>query len=195
MATAHDVAAAVLERQGPMSAMKLEKLVYYCECWHLARRGSSLFPEPIEAWRQGPVVPVLYQRHRGRYTIDSWPQGNSSNLDEDERVLVDWVLARYGEFSAVQLSRMTHNELPWRMARGVLSEHERSSERIRPEIMKTYYSRQMADAETAVVLATANAALEGYELDAEWQDRLRDVAVGTMTADQLIAEEIERLRR
>lgn len=57
MATAHDVAATVLGNLGSVTAMKLEKLVYYCQGWHLAREGTLLFPEPIEAWREGPVVP------------------------------------------------------------------------------------------------------------------------------------------
>jgi uncharacterized phage-associated protein len=43
MATAHDVAATVIERLGGMTTAKLEKLVYYCQCWHLARTQNSLF--------------------------------------------------------------------------------------------------------------------------------------------------------
>ncbi len=42
MATAHDVAAAVLHELGPMTAMKLEKLVYYCQGWH-SRARDTLF--------------------------------------------------------------------------------------------------------------------------------------------------------
>jgi uncharacterized phage-associated protein len=192
MATAHDVAAALIERMGAMTAMKLEKLVYYCQCWHLARHHSPLFDEPIEAWRQGPVVPALYQRHRGHYTLSAWPSGDPSNLDEYGRSVVDWVVASYGGFSAIQLSRMTHNELPWRVARGSLPDNARSSDPIPQDIMTTYYARQRADVETATTLATASAALEGIELDDDWQDRLRDVAAGVVSADQLIADEIDR---
>lgn len=60
--------------------------------------------------------------------------------------------------------------------------------------MRSYFGRQLADTETAVALATANAALEGAEFDADWQDRLRDVASGAMTADELIAAEIARFQ-
>ena len=49
------------------------------------------------------------------------------------------------------------------------------------------------DPDTAVALAVASAALEGVELSAEWQERLREVADGRTTADALIAEEIARL--
>jgi hypothetical protein len=50
-----------------------------------------------------------------------------------------------------------------------------------------------ANAETAVTHAVANAALEGVELDSDWEDRLRDVASGLSTADEVVAEEIARL--
>src|SRR6267142_182405 len=33
--TAHDVAAFILKQRGEMTAMKLQKLVYYCQAWSL----------------------------------------------------------------------------------------------------------------------------------------------------------------
>ncbi|GGN29502.1 putative phage-associated protein [Actinoplanes campanulatus] len=194
MATVHDVASAIVQRLGGMTAMKLEKLVYYCQGWHLARHHRTLFGEPIEAWRQGPVVRDLYDHHRRRYTISSWPWGDDDALTPAERATVQWVTTEYGRFSAVELSRMTHHELPWKAARGALPDHAPSSEHLSIELMKSYFGRQIADTETAVALATANAALEGMEFDADWQDHLREVASGTMTADELIAAEIARFR-
>ena len=193
MALVHDVAAAIVDRIGGMTAMKLEKLVYYCQGWHLARHGSTMFDERIEAWREGPVVPALYQEHRRRLHVDSWPQGDPSHLSATHLELIRWVTEEYGPFSATELSRMTHSELPWRMARGALPESSSSSEPISIDVMRNYYSRQVADAETAVVLASANAALEGVEFDDAWHDRLRDVATGLMSADELVAEEIARI--
>lgn len=192
MATVHDVAAAVTARVGEMTTMKLEKLVYYCQCWHLARHGSPLFGEPIQAWREGPVVPALFRYHRGRRVISDWPSGDPALLDEAARSSVAWVAENYGEFSAIQLSRMTHNELPWRVARDGVPDGEASSTEITLDIIRAYYGRQRADAETAVTLATASAALEGFEFDEEWQDRLLDVATGVTSADDVIATEIAR---
>ncbi|MFG1949707.1 Panacea domain-containing protein [Micromonospora sp. NPDC048830] len=193
MATVHDVAAAVIERLGSMTAMKLEKLVYYCQGWHLARHGSSIFDETIEAWRQGPVVPVLYKQHRRRYNVDSWPLGSSANLTKSELASVEWVVAEYGPFSAIELSRMTHNELPWRAARGPLPESAASDAAISVDIMRDYYSRQIAEPEAAVTLASASAALEGVEFDEDWENHLRDVAAGLVSPEDLIAREISRI--
>jgi uncharacterized phage-associated protein len=194
MATVHDVAAAIVDRVGTMTAMKLEKLVYYSQAWHLARHRVTLFDDPIEAWREGPVIPALFQKHRGQYEVAAWSKGHPEALSEIECESVNWVAREYGRFSATQLSRMTHGELPWRMARGPLPESAPSNERINPEIMRNFYARQIADAETAVVTASASSALEGVELDDAWQDRLRDVATGLISADDLIAEEISRIR-
>ncbi|WFF06215.1 DUF4065 domain-containing protein [Micromonospora sp. WMMD1076] len=194
MANAHDVAAAVLAEVGRVTAMKLEKLVYYCQGWHLARAGAPLFAEPIEAWREGPVVPLLYRQHRQQLYVSDWPLGDASQLTDAQLDCVRWVTREYGKFSAAELSTMTHNELPWRAARGALPESASSSERLDTDLMRTYYARQMASTETAVALATANAAIEGEEFDEDWQERLRDVASGLVSAEDLIAEEIARLR-
>ena len=54
-----------------MTAMKLQKLVYYCQAWHLAWEGRALFPEAIQAWASGPVCPELYVLHQGYFTVQA----------------------------------------------------------------------------------------------------------------------------
>ena len=48
------------EQQGQerLSHMKLQKLLYYAHGLHLAVGRGPLFPEIIEAWTYGPVVPM-----------------------------------------------------------------------------------------------------------------------------------------
>lgn len=70
MATVFDVADYILAEQGAMATMKLQKLVYYCQGWHLAWDGEPLFDERIEAWASGPVVPALHAALRGVYRVD-----------------------------------------------------------------------------------------------------------------------------
>ncbi len=50
MANVHDVSAYILKHWGPMTAMKLQKLVYYSQAWGLVWDEEPLFPERIEAW-------------------------------------------------------------------------------------------------------------------------------------------------
>jgi hypothetical protein len=47
MADVRDVARYILRKHAPMSAMKLQKLVYYAQGWHLAYEGEPLFESRI----------------------------------------------------------------------------------------------------------------------------------------------------
>lgn len=140
MATAHDVAAYVLTKRRPLSAMKLQKLVYYSQAWSLVWDDRPLFAEPIEAWANGPVVRELYDRHRGRFDVDAWPWGDPDALDEDARATVDAVLGYYGDRNAQWLSDLTHRERPWLAAREGLQDGERGNRQISLAEMMEYYS-------------------------------------------------------
>ena len=140
MVSAHDVAAYVLHQHGPMSAMKLQKLVYYAQAWSLVWEDRPLFGERIEAWAHGPVVPELYQEHRGRFEVRGWPRGNAAALGTDDRETVDAVLGYYGNRNAQVLSDWTHSEDPWQLARAGLPDGERGSAEITLESMMEYYS-------------------------------------------------------
>src|SRR5687768_7249603 len=104
MGRVDDVAAALLARTGPVSAMKLQKLVFYSQAWHLANTGTALFPDRIEAWAQGPVVPALHKQHRKMFKISEWPLGRSEHLERAAIETVDWVVGKYRGFSAEALS-------------------------------------------------------------------------------------------
>jgi uncharacterized phage-associated protein len=139
MLSAHDVAAYILERQSPISAMKLQKLVYYSQAWSLVWDDRLLFQEPIEAWANGPVVRELYDSHRGQFTVDAWPNGRAERLDPQARATVDAVLGFYGNRDAAFLSELTHRERPWQTARAGIPHGARSTAVITPQSMKDYY--------------------------------------------------------
>jgi uncharacterized phage-associated protein len=195
VAEVNDVAAALLAQTGPVTTMKLQKLVYYSQAWHLVFQSEPLFSDVIEAWPQGPVTRILYEKHRGQRQVASWPAGNKDNLTEVEQHTVRWVLDKYGHFSAESLSQMTHMEAPWRIARQLLGPDERSSNPITQQQMTHFYGRQRAAVDVAVSQAAASAAMEGVELDDAWQETLRAVASGTRQASDVVAEEIRRASR
>lgn len=145
MPSVDDVAAAVLEEGGEMSTMKLQKLVYYAQAWHLVWDDEPLFPEPIEAWAGGPVIRHLHNRHRGRYMVSEWPEGNSGRLSESERETVAAVVQSYGALSGNQLSTLTHREDPWIDARNGVRPGARSDCIIPVEAIHEYYSRVAED--------------------------------------------------
>lgn len=139
MATAHDIAAYILSKTGPVSAMKLQKLVYYSQAWSLVWTEEPLFQERIEAWANGPVVPDLYARHRGQFLIARW-DGHPGTLTAGQKDTIERVLAFYGDKSPRWLSDRTHKEAPWCLARGGLAHRARSDAEITLESMHRYYS-------------------------------------------------------
>jgi len=140
MVSAHDVAAYILGKQGPMSAMKLQKLVYYAQAWSLVWEDRPLFGERIEAWAHGPVVPELYREHRGQFEVRAWERGNAASLQPADRETVDAVLDYYGGRNAQVLSDWTHSEDPWKHARSGVSDGERGNSEITLDSMMEYYS-------------------------------------------------------
>lgn len=97
------------------SNLKLQKLLYYSQGFHLALYNESLFPEPIEAWQHGPVCPVVY-RHFKQYDGGAipMPEGfDPSSIPEQARGVLKEVHRAYGQFSAWRLRELTHKEPPW----------------------------------------------------------------------------------
>ena len=142
MATVYDVARYITERTGELSAMKLQKLAYYSQAWHLAWEEKPLFDEDFQAWANGPVVPELYARHRGMLSVTSalFADADTSTLDQKACENIDKVLGFYGEKSAFWLSNLTHSERPWLEARGDTPPGERSEVVITKAAMAEYYS-------------------------------------------------------
>lgn len=139
MASAHDVAAFILGACGSMTAMKLQKLVYYCQAWSLVWDERPLFPEVIQAWANGPVTPALYAEHRGRFELNDWPPGDPSRIDEEGRDTIRGVISFYGDKTSQWLSDLTHSESPWMDAREGLAPGERGNRVISLSAMAEYY--------------------------------------------------------
>ena len=136
-----DVVAYILEKCGAMSAMKLQKLCYYAQAWSLVWEDEPLFHERIEAWTNGPVIPVLYQRHKGIFKIEVGSLGgNSKILADTQKETINAVCDAYSKLNAQQLSDLTHSEAPWQKARTRLNPFERGHEEISLADMSEYYS-------------------------------------------------------
>lgn len=140
-ATVFDVAKYILEKQGCMSSMKLQKLVYYSQAWSLVWDEQPLFDNRIEAWANGPVSRELYEQHRGIYKVSSidFEKFATGHLTEEQKETIDVVLSAYGNKSAQWLSDQTHSEEPWLNARTGLSDADRGNQEITLASMAEYY--------------------------------------------------------
>jgi uncharacterized phage-associated protein len=140
MANVFDVAQYIVELQGELTAMKLQKLIYYCQAWHTVWAEETLFDERIEAWKDGPVCPALWKEHAQAFKVSEISRGDSDELTKRERKTIKKVLDYYGKKSAQWLSDLTHSEDPWLDARRDARPGERSNAVITPRAMSRYYS-------------------------------------------------------
>lgn len=142
MTTADDVAKYILsltdEDVGELiSHLKLQKLLYYAQGFHLAIFGKPLFEERIVAWQHGPVIPKVWDTYRdyGSMPIPKPADFDRSALSDDARGVVDEVYTVFGQYSAWKLRNMTHEEAPWANAS--------MNEEIVRESMMEYFKGQL----------------------------------------------------
>src|SRR3954471_20957810 len=54
----------LLATGGPMSHLKLQKMIYYVEGCHLAILEEPLITDHLEAWMHGPVAPAVWHHFK-----------------------------------------------------------------------------------------------------------------------------------
>ncbi|GGK28991.1 Panacea domain-containing protein [Salinarimonas ramus] len=119
--------------------LKAQKLVYYAQGWALAHLGRPLFAEDLQAWAHGPVAPSVFEHFRP-HGYDALPsQRITRRIVGDAAALLQGVHARYGIYSAKRLEAMTHEEAPWRDARGGLAPDARSAAIIPKSAMRAWF--------------------------------------------------------
>lgn len=138
------IAEYILRSRGDMTAMKLQKLVYYAQAWSLVWDERPLFGEAIEAWANGPVCRKLYSAHHKQFIVSprTLITDETLNIDKEATETIDGVLRFYGDKSAQWLSDLTHLEDPWLKARerAGVSDGEACEEQISLADMHEYYS-------------------------------------------------------
>jgi uncharacterized phage-associated protein len=119
--------------------LKLQKLLYYAQAWHLALFDEIMFPESIEAWVHGPVVPCVFRQYKEyRWNPINPTQNGPSEEHYDQHLEEVWKV--YGKFDAATLERLTHSEPPWKDAREGLPSDAPSHNVITCRAMRDYYS-------------------------------------------------------
>lgn len=116
-----------------VTPMQLLKLVYFAHGWYLALANDSLIDERVQAWKYGPVIPSVYHEFKlfGNEPITSFAtewetvatrgkigfkrdEPRIPECDKVPRDLIRRVWEVYKKYTAIQLSRMTHEPgTPW----------------------------------------------------------------------------------
>ena len=144
MANVFDVAKYILHSiGGDISTMKLQKLCYYAQAWHLVWHDNKpLFSEDFEAWVNGPVCKELFHCHQGKFIIsenDLLGDELTGSLTDEEISTIDKIIDFYGSKTGAWLSELTHKEKPWLEARGNISTQSISHNIISKKSMYDYY--------------------------------------------------------
>ena len=174
--SAHTVAAELRRRQPGLPAMKLHKLLYYCQGYHLATFGVPLFAETLSAWDRGPVVGALWYSEKSGRPVETGPP-----LDEAALNTIGYVLSRYGALTVRDLGHLTHSETPWRRADAGRSPG--TSVRIETAWIEDYFRATAGPDEDEEIVLDAAAVAEWLR-DAE---RTRNAAAAPDTPEQLAA--------
>lgn len=173
MNSADQIASVVIARSGSfLTAMQLQKLLYYLQSWHVAITDRPLFPEKIKAWPDGPVVPQVWHQRKEPGTRAAAQQPTDAleqiQLDDATSDLIDLVLSTYGSMSGDELSALTHAETPWVEARGDAAPDQPLTTEIPLESMAKFYrANRRLGGRTAADLASGGVHLRAHLVDPE----------------------------
>ena len=116
----------ILQKYGPMSHLKLQKLLYYCRKVYDNLKDSS----------------VLYVDLGFAGTNN--PEAELNNLlSSDQSQLIIDVLNELSAWTGLELENATHSELPWCEARQGLGPADRCEKIISKNTMKSFYKAEL----------------------------------------------------
>lgn len=127
-----------------ISNLKLQKLVFYAQAWHLAIYENPLFEEEFEAWVRGPVIPALYREYQHFSWKPILKEVQEPKFSPELQDFLNDLIEVYFFRDALELEMMTHREEPWIKARNGLPMSEPSNAIISKQSMKDFYKSRAA---------------------------------------------------
>lgn len=111
MYSAMDIAKYIIDKctcdKCPISNLQLQKILYYIQREFL-QHGMAAFPEEIEAWQFGPVVPDVYKKYCGfgalpirmHYTV---------NVEQEDEMVMTPIIERKRHLNPWDMVNDTHS--------------------------------------------------------------------------------------
>lgn len=142
------------EENDEITPKKLQKILFYVYAWGLVFFNetsedirSSVFDGEFQAWVHGPVDPEVYHLYKsyGYSPIKKEvTDEKTTNFNDDVQNVLNQVWNIYGSYSGDELESITHQEDPWKIARGKTSPLEISQTRINDKNIFNYYEKMMS---------------------------------------------------
>lgn len=137
--------------RGYNSNLQINKLLYIAFGFYGATYDEYLFDSKIEAWKYGPVIPVVYNCYHFSYLETQ--QYATCGLSEKEIKIIDTVLEVYGKKEPFLLVEMTHQKnTPWSK---FYVEGEKNIEIDKKEII-SYYKKVLNNSDALVALISTD---------------------------------------
>lgn len=141
----------VFERLEEVTPLMLQKLLYFIQGVSYALNAKPMFTENCQAWVHGPVYPEVYDIFSdfkynpiedARFVIFECAE---DVITEEECRTIDLVVNTFGEYGGKVLERITHEEMPWKLARKGYTDNIPSNETITMENIEEYYTEKNAE--------------------------------------------------
>lgn len=99
-----------------ITPLKLQKILYFSQAASLAIHNKKIFTEDIEAWKYGPVVPVVFYEYKSHLNSPlTEPIGLYKEITNPEAIsILDGVWELFNKYSASELVDITHQHAPWK---------------------------------------------------------------------------------
>lgn len=144
----------IVKHYGSMSHLKLQKLLFYCDAYHLAYFGTELVSDKFQAWVHGPVSRKVYDSLKDKSILyselsysyapgDIDVDAEFAKLTTDQKDLVSTVLENLSEWNQFQLETAIHRELPWIQARVGYGPADRCEVYISKETTMKFYKSEL----------------------------------------------------
>lgn len=130
-----------------ITPLKLQKILYYAQGYHLAYYDSELFSEDFQAWVHGPANEEIYEKYKG-YGFNSIPSPTEEipEIDDIKCDFLNDIWHTFGIYDGKYLEEQTHKESPWIDARKGYAPGEKCQVIISKESMKEFFKSVINEA-------------------------------------------------
>ncbi|WP_407491858.1 Panacea domain-containing protein [Pseudooceanicola sp. MF1-13] len=127
------------ERGELLTPLKLQKLLFYSDAWHMALYDQEATNERFQAWVHGPVALSQYHRFKDFRWRPITEEIDRPELEGRMAQHLNEIIDVFGSESATALEIMTHQEAPWQAARGGIPDNEPCNNYIDKGLTRDFY--------------------------------------------------------
>lgn len=130
-----------------ITPLKLQKILYYAQGYHLAYYDKELFSEDFQAWAHGPANEDIYEKYK-EYGFNSIPSPVEEipEIEDSKCDFLNDIWQTFGIYDGKYLEEQTHKEKPWIEARKGYAPGEKCQVIIPKDSMKEFFKSVINEA-------------------------------------------------